>query len=164
MLARRDEIVKDLRKLVPEALLIADAQGRRTYESDALTAYRGVPLAVLLPTTTEDVSKILRYCHQHRVKVVPRGAGTSLCGGALPLQDSIVLGISRMNRVLEIDPINRVARVETGITNIGISQAAAAPGLLLRARSVEPACLHACRQYRHQRRRCALSEIRRDRE
>jgi glycolate oxidase len=128
VLARRDEIVKDLRRLVPEALLISDAQGRRTYESDALTAYRGVPLAVLLPSTTEEVSKILRYCHQHRIKVVPRGAGTSLCGGALPLQDSIVLGISRMNRVLEVDPINRVARVETGITNIGISQAVAAQG------------------------------------
>jgi glycolate oxidase len=128
VLSRRDVIIRDLRKLVPAALLIADAQGRRTYESDALTAYRGVPLAVLLPTTTEEVSKILRYCHQHRVKVVPRGAGTSLCGGALPLQDSIVLGISRMNRVLEVDSLNRVARVEAGITNIGISQAAAAQG------------------------------------
>jgi len=128
VLSRRDEIIKDLRKLVPETPLIADAQGRRTYESDALSAYRGVPLAVLLPGTTEEVSKILRYCHQHRIKVVPRGAGTSLCGGALPLQDSIVLGISRMNRVLEIDPINRIARVEAGITNIGISQAVAFQG------------------------------------
>jgi glycolate dehydrogenase FAD-linked subunit len=128
VLSRRDEIIKDLRKLVPETPLISDAQGRRTYESDALTAYRGVPLAVLLPGSTEEVSKILRYCHQHRIKVVPRGAGTSLCGGALPLQDSIVLGISRMNRVLEVDPVNRIARVETGITNIGISQAVASQG------------------------------------
>jgi glycolate oxidase len=128
VLSRRDEIIKDLRKLVPETPLIDDAQGRRTYESDALTAYRGVPLAVLLPGTTEEVSKILRYCHQHRIKVVPRGAGTSLCGGALPLQDSIVLGISRMNRVLEVDPINRIAKVEAGITNIGISQAVASYG------------------------------------
>jgi glycolate oxidase len=128
VLSRRDEIVKDLRKLVPGALMIADAQGRRTYESDALTAYRGVPLAVLLPNTTEEVSKILRYCHQHRIKIVPRGAGTSLCGGALPLEDSIVLGIARMNRVLEVDLVNRVARVEAGITNIGISQAVAAQG------------------------------------
>ena len=128
VLSRRDDIIRDLHKLVPETLLIADAQGRRTYESDALTAYRGVPLAVLLPSTTEEVSRILRYCHQHHVKVVPRGAGTSLCGGALPLQDSIVLGISRMNRVLDVDPVNRVARVEAGITNIGISQAVAAQG------------------------------------
>jgi glycolate oxidase len=128
VLSRRDEIIKDLRKLVPATPLIADAQGRRTYESDALTAYRGVPLAGLLPGSTEEVSKILRYCHQHRVKVVPRGAGTSLCGGALPLQDSIVLGIARMNRVLEVDPINRIAHVETGITNIGISQAVASQG------------------------------------
>ncbi|HEY8277184.1 MAG TPA: FAD-linked oxidase C-terminal domain-containing protein [Methyloceanibacter sp.] len=128
VLSRRDDIIRDLRQLVPEALLIADAQGCRTYESDALTAYRGVPLAVLLPSTTEEVSRILRYCHQQRVKVVPRGAGTSLCGGALPLQDSIVLGISRMTRVLEVDPTNRVARVEAGITNIGISQVVAAQG------------------------------------
>jgi glycolate oxidase len=128
ILARRDDIIKDLRKLVPDAPLITDVEGRRTYESDALTAYRSMPLAVVLPGSTEEVSKILRYCHANGIKVVPRGAGTSLCGGALPLQDAILLGISRMNRVLEVDETNRVARVESGITNIAISQAAAAQG------------------------------------
>src|SRR6476469_3516978 len=119
ILGRRDEIIRQLRRLAPNATLITDAEGRRTFETDALTAYRCLPLAVVLPSSTEEVSAILRYCHANKIKVVPRGAGTSLCGGALPLQDSIVLGISRMNRVLEVDAINRIARVETGITNTG---------------------------------------------
>ena len=128
ILGRRDEIIRQLRKLVPNATLIADQEGRRTFETDALTAYRCMPLAVVLPESTEEVSTILRYCHDNKIKVVPRGAGTSLSGGALPLEDSIVLGISRMTRVLAIDEANRVARVETGITNIAITNAAAVHG------------------------------------
>jgi glycolate oxidase len=124
-LGRRDDILRQLKKLVPDTPLIVDQEGRRTYETDALTAYRCTPLAVVLPGSTEEVSKVLRYCHDHKIKVVPRGAGTSLSGGALPLEDAIVLGISRMNRVLAIDEVNRVARVETGITNSAISDAAA---------------------------------------
>src|SRR5262245_27113541 len=128
ILARRDEIIRQLRKLVPNAVLITDTEGRRTFETDALTAYRCMPLAVVLPESTEEVSAILRYCHDHKIKVVPRGAGTSLSGGALPLQDSIVLGISRMTRVLAIDEANRAARVEAGITNLAITNAAAVHG------------------------------------
>ena len=128
ILARRDEIIRALAKIVPAQWLIVDAEGRRTFETDALTAYRCLPLAVVLPASTEEVSKVLRFCHQNGIKVVPRGAGTSLCGGALPLEDAIVLGISRMSRVLAIDAANRVARVEAGITNIAISQAAAPQG------------------------------------
>jgi glycolate oxidase len=128
ILARRDEIIRALAKIVPAQGLIVDAEGRRTFETDALTAYRSLPLAVVLPASTEEVSKVLRFCHQNGIKVVPRGAGTSLCGGALPLEDAIVLGISRMSRVLAIDAANRVARVEAGITNIAISQAAAPQG------------------------------------
>jgi glycolate oxidase len=128
ILARRDEIIRALAKIVPAQGLIVDAEGRRTFETDALTAYRCLPLAVVLPASTEEVSKVLRFCHQNGIKVVPRGAGTSLCGGALPLEDAIVLGISRMSRVLAIDAANRVARVEAGITNIAISQAAAPQG------------------------------------
>jgi glycolate oxidase len=124
ILSRREEIVRQLAKLVPGASLIVDQEGRRTFETDALTAYRCLPLAVVLPSSTEEVSKVLRYCHQNGIKVVPRGAGTSLCGGALPLEDAIVLGLSRMTAVLDIDVTNRVARVEAGITNIAISQAA----------------------------------------
>ncbi|HXP06285.1 MAG TPA: FAD-binding protein, partial [Stellaceae bacterium] len=113
---------------MPDASLIVDVEGRRTFETDALTAYRCLPLAVVLPGSTEEVSKLLRFCHDNKIKVVPRGAGTSLSGGALPLQDAIVLGISRMTRVLAIDEVNRVARVEAGITNIAITNAAAVHG------------------------------------
>ncbi len=129
IVSRKKDVVKQLKRLVPDAVLIADDEGCRTFESDALTAYRVLPLAVVLPDSTEDVSAILRFCYDNQVKVVPRGAGTSLCGGALPLQDAIVLCLSRMNQVLEIDPSNRVARVEAGITNIKITEAAARHGM-----------------------------------
>jgi glycolate oxidase len=128
ILQRRNEILKQLKKVAPGASLIADQEGRRTFETDALTAYRCLPLAVVLPSTTEEVSKILHFCHENHVKVVPRGAGTSLSGGALPLEDAIVLCLSRMSKVLSVDLTNRVARVEAGLTNIGISQAVAADG------------------------------------
>ena len=128
IVSRRAEIVRQLKKLVPDVVLIADQEGRRTFETDALTAYRCLPLLVALPGTTEEVSKILRFCHDNHIKVVPRGAGTSLSGGALPLEDSIVLCLSRMNKVLSIDLPNRVARVEAGITNSGITQAVAGNG------------------------------------
>ncbi|HET9572128.1 MAG TPA: FAD-binding protein, partial [Methyloceanibacter sp.] len=128
VLARRNDIVKQLKKLAPEASMISDQEGRRAFESDALTAYRCLPLAVMLPTTTEEVSKILRFCHDNHVKVVPRGAGTSLCGGALPLEDAVVLCLTRMNKVLSINAADRVARVQAGLTNSGITQAAAAEG------------------------------------
>jgi glycolate oxidase len=123
IVARRAAIVQDLRRLVGTAGLIADEDGRRAYETDALTAYRRLPLAVVLPASTEEVARTLRYCHQHGIKVVARGAGTSLSGGALPAEDAVVVGISRMSRVLEIDYVNRIARVEVGITNLGISEA-----------------------------------------
>jgi glycolate oxidase len=128
ILQRRTELLRRLKRHVPEAILITDQEGRRTFETDALTAYRCLPLAVVLPGTTEEVSKILRFCHENHVKVVPRGAGTSLSGGALPLEDAIVLCLSRMSKVLSVDLTNRVARVEAGLTNIGISQAVAADG------------------------------------
>ena len=128
VLRRRGEILRHLGKLLPEAVLIADKEGRSTFETDALTAYRCLPLAVVLPRSTEEVAKLLRFCRDRKIKVVPRGAGTSLCGGALPLEDSIVIGLSRMNRVLSIDTANRAARVEAGITNLAISTAAAAHG------------------------------------
>jgi glycolate oxidase len=123
ILSRREAIVADLRRLLGAGGVIADEDGRRAYETDALTAYRALPLAVLLPSSTEEVSRALRYCHQHGVKVVARGAGTSLSGGALPSEDAVVIGVSRMSRVLEVDYVNRVARVEVGITNLGISEA-----------------------------------------
>ncbi|HUU67517.1 MAG TPA: FAD-linked oxidase C-terminal domain-containing protein [Methyloceanibacter sp.] len=128
VIARRNDIVKQLKRLVPEAVMIADEEGRRTFESDALTAYHCLPLAVVLPGSTEEVSAILRYCHDNHIKVVPRGAGTSLCGGALPLEDAIVICLSRMRKVLAIDTANRVARVDAGVTNIAITEAASGKG------------------------------------
>src|SRR4029079_16918342 len=119
---------RQLKKLAPGATLITDLEGRRTFETDALTAYRCLPLAVILPESTEEVGAILRFCHENHIKVVPRGAGTSLSGGALPLEDSIVLCLTRMSKVLSIDLPNRVARVEAGISNSGITQAVAGHG------------------------------------
>jgi glycolate oxidase len=128
VMRQRDAIVKDLRRLVPADAIISDEEGRRAYETDALTAYRRVPLAVALPTSTEDVSRLLRYCHANDIKVVARGAGTSLSGGALPAEDALVVTVSRMNRVLGIDTMNRTATVEVGITNLGISETVKAQG------------------------------------
>src|SRR5690606_6367697 len=98
------------------------------FESDALSAYRTTPLAVVLPETTEQVSGILAWCGQNGVKVVPRGAGTSLSGGALPLADSVVVGLSKFNRILEVDYENRCAVVQPGVTNLGITQAVQGDG------------------------------------
>lgn len=123
VIARRDAIVADLSRLIGADLVIADEDGRRAFETDALTAYRRMPLAVVLPRTTEEVVRVMRYCSDAGLKIVPRGAGTSLAGGALPAEDAIVLCISKMNRVLEIDYEARFARVESGITNLAISEA-----------------------------------------
>ena len=128
VLQRRNDILKQLKKVAPDALLITDLEGRRTFETDALTAYRCLPLAVVLPDSTEEVSAILRFCRENHIKIVPRGAGTSLAGGALPLEDAIVLCLTRMNKVLSIDLPNRVARVEAGITNLGITEAVSRDG------------------------------------
>ncbi len=125
VLENRPTIISDLKSLVPEAKIIEDEAGQRTFETDALTAYKQLPLLVILPSTTEEISTILAYCNQHNIKIVGRGAGTSLCGGALPAADSIVVGISRMNKVLDMDYTNRTATVQAGITNLAISGAAA---------------------------------------
>jgi glycolate dehydrogenase FAD-linked subunit len=128
VLARRDEIVRGLSRLVPSEGLIVTEDERRAFETDALTAYRRMPLAVVLPTTTAEVAAVMRFCHENRVKVVPRGAGTSLAGGAIPQEDAIVLGVAKMNRVVDIDFADRTARVQSGITNLAISQAVAHEG------------------------------------
>lgn len=123
ILARRDRIVQDLVAIAGQHAVISDEDGRRAYETDAFSAYHCMPLAVVLPTTTETVAAISRYCYQSNIKIVPRGAGTSLCGGALPAEDAIVICISKMNRVLEINTAARFARLEVGITNQAISEA-----------------------------------------
>ena len=123
VVARRKEIIAGLAELVAPESLISDADGRRAFDTDAFTAYRRMPLAVVLPESTREVSAVLEYCHRQGVRVVPRGAGTSLCGGALPAEDAVIVGVSRMNQVLDISYENRTARVQTGITNLGISGA-----------------------------------------
>ncbi len=128
ILARRDQIVADLERIAGADAVISDEDGRRTFETDGLSAYTCMPLAVVLPTSTETISKILKYCQANKVRVVARGAGTSLCGGALPQEDAIVVGVSRMNRVLAVDYDNRTARVEAGITNLAISNAVGPKG------------------------------------
>jgi glycolate oxidase len=125
VLGRRADIVAALRAIVPGEGVIDSEIGMRPFESDGLTAYRQMPMVVVLPETTEQVSRILRYCFEHEIKVVPRGAGTSLSGGALPLGDGVLLGLSKFNRILEIDYPNRAAVVQPGVTNLGISDAVA---------------------------------------
>src|SRR5438045_2614118 len=128
VLSRRAEIVRDLSAMVPGEGVISNEREMRPYESDGLTAYRQLPFVVVLPETTEQVSRVLRYCHDHGIRVVPRGAGTSLSGGALPLSDGVLLGMGKFSRVREIDFDNRVAVVEPGVTNLAISEAVAHEG------------------------------------
>ena len=128
VLARRAEIVRALRAMVPAESIIVDEDELRVYESDGLTAYRQLPLIVVLPETTEQVSRVLAFCHQTGVKVVPRGAGTSLSGGALPLADAITLGLGKFNRILEIDFANRCVVAQPGVTNLAITQAVEGEG------------------------------------
>jgi glycolate oxidase len=128
VMARRGEIVAGLCALLPAEAVIADDLRLKPYETDGLAAYRQVPLAVALPATTEEVAAVLRFCHANGVRVIPRGAGTSLSGGALPLADAVVIGLMRLNRILEIDYPDRLAVVQAGVTNIGITQAVQGAG------------------------------------
>jgi glycolate oxidase len=128
ILGRRDRIVTALRSIVPGEGVIAGEREMRPYETDGLTAYRQLPMVVVLPETTQQVAEVLRYCHDEGIKVVPRGAGTSLSGGALPLGDGVLLGMAKFNRIREIDFVNRVAVVEPGVTNLAVTDAVAHAG------------------------------------
>jgi glycolate oxidase len=123
VLARREQIVRDLNAIVPGEGVIASEREMKPFEADGLTAYRQVPMVVVLPSTTDQVSQVLRYCYENRIKVVPRGAGTSLSGGALPLGDGVLLGMAKFNRIREIDFDNRVVVAEPGVTNLGVTRA-----------------------------------------
>ena len=122
ILARRPEFERRLREILPAEAVILDPVGARAYECDALSAYSCPPMAVALPGSTEEVSKVLRLCSEMGVPVVPRGAGTSLAGGALPTADSLVLGISRLTEVLDVDYDSRAIRVQAGRTNLSVTQ------------------------------------------
>ena len=128
VIARRREIVSALRAIVPGEGVIVDESELRAYECDGLTAYRQLPMVVVLPSTVEQVSQVLKTCKEMGVKVVPRGAGTSLSGGALPLADGVLLGMGKFNRILDIDFANRCVVTQPGVTNLGISNAVAHEG------------------------------------
>jgi glycolate oxidase len=123
VIGRRAAIADALRRIVPGEGVVEAPVEMRAFETDGLTAYRQLPLVVVLPETTAQVSAILKFAHENGVKVVPRGAGTSLSGGALPLADGILLGMAKFNRVLDIDYANRCAVVQPGVTNLAITKA-----------------------------------------
>ena len=123
ILLRKQAIAARLAQVLPADAIITDETETRVYECDALTAYKCPPLLAVLPSTTQEVSDVLRICHEECVPVVPRGSGTSLAGGALPTADSVILGVARMNEVLETDYDNRIIRVQSGRTNLSVSGA-----------------------------------------
>ncbi|MET0671772.1 MAG: FAD-linked oxidase C-terminal domain-containing protein [Xanthobacteraceae bacterium] len=125
---RRGSIVGELRGLVAAGNVIEDDLRLAAYETDALTAYRRRPLAVVLPETTAEVAAILKFAHREGVKIVPRGAGTSLSGGAIPAEDAIVVGLGKFNKIVEIDYANRCVVAQSGVTNLAISHAVAGEG------------------------------------
>lgn len=123
VLARRIEIAAAMRQIIPHASVIDSSVQMRPYESDGLTAYKQMPMLVVLPETTAQVAAILTYAQKNNIKIVPRGAGTSLSGGALPLADGILLGMAKFNKVLDIDFTNRCVVVQPGVTNLAITKA-----------------------------------------
>jgi glycolate oxidase len=128
LLKRRGEFLNALRAIVPGEGVIDDHASLAAYECDALLAYRQRPMLVVLPETVEQVSQVLAYCHQVGLKVVPRGSGTSLSGGALPLEDGIVLALGKFNRILEVDLANRCVVVQPGVTNASVTDAVSDKG------------------------------------
>ncbi len=123
ILRRKDAVLSRLLQALPNEAVIHEQSETRAYECDALTAYKCPPMMAVLPSTTKEVSDVLRICFEEKVPVVPRGAGTSLAGGALPTADSVILGTARMNEVLEIDYDNRFVRVQSGRTNLSVTGA-----------------------------------------
>ena len=123
LISKKADVIADLKKIVrPENILDHEDQVR-PFETDALTAYKQKPLAVIFPENTYEVSKILAYCNEQKIKVVPRGAGTGLSGGSLPLADSVLLCLGKFNKIIELDYKNRCVVAQPGVTNLSITQA-----------------------------------------
>src|SRR5262245_54885496 len=118
------DVVTALRKVLPEECLLERAEERRPYECDGLPVFRELPVLVVLPRSDEEVRETLRTCHRLQVPLVARGSGTGLSGGATPHPAGVLLSCARMSRVLEVDPVNRIARLEPGVPNLKVSQAA----------------------------------------
>ena len=123
------ELIQRLRQVLPPECIIEERESLRPFECDALTLYRDMPLLAVLPATTAQVQDVLRICHQLNVPVVARGAGTGLCAGSMPHPQGVLLGLSKLDRIVEIDPLARTARVQSGVSNLSISDAAARHGL-----------------------------------
>ncbi len=123
--AEKQSLIDSLQAFLPTASVLHREEELRPYECDGLSAYRQLPLIAVLPETVEQVQHILRLCSARKVPVVARGAGTGLSGGALPLANGVLLSLAKFNRILDIDPVNRVARLQPGVRNLAISQAAA---------------------------------------
>ncbi len=128
VIGRKADIVAGLRRILPDDAVIDDPTETRAYECDALTAYRCPPMAAVLPSSTEEVAAVMKMCHAEGVPVVPRGSGTSLAGGALPTADCVILGVARLNQVIETDYPNRAIRVQSGRTNLSVTGAVEADG------------------------------------
>ena len=128
LLSKKEAVIENLKKIIKVENVLGHEDQVRPYETDALSAYKQKPLAVVFPENTIEVSKILTYCNQERIKVVPRGAGTGLSGGALPLEDGILLCLGKFNKILEIDYKNRCVVAQPGVTNLSITQAVQAQG------------------------------------
>ena len=127
-ISKRSDLVDRFRKFLSEESVIDDRDALKVYETDGLTAYHQSPMIVALPDTTAQVAQILKICASEGIKVVPRGAGTGLSGGALPLVDGVTVGLAKFNQILDIDYGNRTATVQPGVTNLAISQAVEAKG------------------------------------
>jgi glycolate oxidase len=127
LISKKIEVIADLKKIVKDENILGHEDQTRPFETDALSAYKQKPLAVVFPKNTNEVSKILTYCNQARIKVVPRGAGTGLSGGALPLEDSILLCLTKFNKIINIDYKNSCVVAQPGVTNLSITQAVEQP-------------------------------------
>ena len=123
------QLLHRLRQCLAAECIIEEPESQRPYECDALTLYRDLPLAVVLPQSVAQVQQVLKICHELNVPVVARGAGTGLCAGAMPHAEGILLVLSKLDRILDIDPLARTARVQPGVSNLSISEAAARHGL-----------------------------------
>src|SRR5216683_855506 len=126
---RQTEVAGRLRRLLPTDAVLHAEEDTRSYECDGLTAYRQLPMVVALPSNEDEVRQVLAACHELKAPVVARGAGTGLSGGALPMGDGVLLSLAKMRRILALDPAARTARVQPGVTNLAISDAAAPYGL-----------------------------------
>ena len=128
IIARKHDIVAKLKTMLPATSVVDSEEGRRAYDADGLSAYRQLPLVVVLPETVEQVAAIMRYCHGEGIKIVPRGSGTSLSGGALPLADAVLMAMGKFNRILDIDYDNRCVVAQPGVTNLAITHAVESEG------------------------------------